>query len=73
MRKLLLDLDGLAVDTFEAGTPVRSRATVRGHAAPDTNPLVCPPTQNWDCTGGVGCTQHAECVTGGYDSCQICT
>ncbi|HET7229245.1 MAG TPA: hypothetical protein VFJ16_04550 [Longimicrobium sp.] len=36
MKKLSLDLDQLAVESFDTGTPLRPRGTVRGNDLSDT-------------------------------------
>ena len=57
MKKLRLDLDALAIDTFEADETTRERGTVVGHL-PRTSPDVCPYTRNWYCTYGYECTVY---------------
>ncbi|MBV9108294.1 MAG: hypothetical protein JO306_02680 [Gemmatimonadetes bacterium] len=60
MKKMKLDLDTLAVNTFETAAPVHiSRGTVQGHF--DHNPL----NRDWQPS-----EQSAlACATGGYNVC----
>jgi hypothetical protein len=50
MKKLTLDLDRLAVDSFHpADEDAPVRGTVRGMDLTFTDPRVCPHTQDWNC------------------------
>jgi hypothetical protein len=53
MKKLSLDLDALAVDSFETGAPRPLHGTVRGHAIVAPQPT--PPEYE-------ACTCYASCL-----------
>jgi hypothetical protein len=59
MRKLSLDVEKLRVQSFAAGEVPSRTGTV--HAmAPQTDPKVCPRTQNWWCSVGDFCAFTTE-------------
>ena len=41
MKKLTLDLDELAVDSFDTSLPARGEGTVRGHDSTESNYWSC--------------------------------
>jgi hypothetical protein len=59
MRKLSLELDALRVQSFAAGDVPSRTGTVRAHA-PNTDPKVCPRTENWWCSVGDFCAISTE-------------
>jgi len=58
MRKLRLNVEKLAVESFEAIAEPLEQGTVEGQMLPCTHPQVCPYTQNWNCTGVCTCTVY---------------
>ena len=62
MKKLALELDGLAVQSFATGMARAGAGTVEGMskttAGPTQSPLVCPDTQWWTC--GIVCLDTLE-------------
>ena len=55
MKKLRLDLDALAVESFESARIATTRGTVHGRLR-YTDPRVCPMTGNWYCSVGDTCS-----------------
>lgn len=86
-RKLRLDPEALEVESFAASAEEAERGTVQAHG-PGTDPGFCPPSADWYCSYGVGCTwpqytcggpncapntDYTQCFGGTCDlSCQIC-
>lgn len=66
MKKLSLDLDQLAVESFDTSEARRSMGTVRGHGLTDTTcmQMIC------DCPTGSGDTCEAQYCSG--DTCDTC-
>lgn len=63
MKKIVLDVETLAVETFPAESEPRDkRGTVHGHLTPR-----CPTPTSIDCTTSIECTFRC---TLGYDTCQ---
>lgn len=61
-KKLRLEIDELAVESFAADQELELRGTVEGHAY-WSDPKVCPYTENWCCTVNERfCTQAASCA-----------
>ena len=61
MKKLALDLDRLAVQSFATGTAGRAAGTVQAMSkttGPTQSPLACPDTEWWSC--GIVCLQTLE-------------
>ena len=58
MKKLRLDVEALAVESFEPERIGQGSGTVNGHG-PYTQPGACPATANWYCSVGDGCTWAA--------------
>lgn len=72
MRKLKLDLDQLAVETFEAGDGDEKAGTVRGHVS-----IACEPSEPDSCVGhtcdGAIITCNGDCPKDSYDTrCYAC-
>ncbi len=67
MKKLRIELDQLQVESFQTGGAGAERGTVHGHG-PHTDPGQCPPTEDFYCTQGHGCTL-ADYTCGGAN-CQ---
>ncbi len=53
MKKLALNVEELAVESFQADADVEPRAagTVRGHAVPETQQFRCTYFCTYNCTG----------------------
>lgn len=58
MKKLRLDVEELAIESFEPGRVGQGRGTVNARA-PYTDPAACKPSNNWYCSVGDGCTWAA--------------
>jgi hypothetical protein len=87
MKKLRLDLDSVAVETFEAEAVTAKRGTVHAQG-PGTDPGFCAPSFDWYCSYGQGCTwpaytcggpncapntDYTQCFGATCDlSCEIC-
>lgn len=80
MKKMRLDVEELAVESFEPERISRGRGTVNGHAQ-HTDPKVCLPSANWYCSVGDGCTWGVytcaitcdpECYSDGDNTCTNC-
>lgn len=48
-RKIRLDVDKLAVESYVTGAESQPRGTVHAHLT-WTDPRVCPHTEDWHCT-----------------------
>jgi hypothetical protein len=57
MKKLQLNVDSLEVESFPAGVKPEQRGTVAAYI-PDTDPRVCPPTEDLPCSVGSACTYY---------------
>ncbi|HYH82263.1 MAG TPA: hypothetical protein VEX86_20810 [Longimicrobium sp.] len=57
MKKLALHIEMLDVQSFAAGARPEQRGTVVAHI-PDTDPRVCPPTEDLPCSVGSACTYY---------------
>lgn len=55
MRKLRIAPDQLQVESFDTGDAPAARGTVHARG-PQTDPGLCPPTEDFYCTMGYGCT-----------------
>jgi len=60
MKKLRLDFDALAVQSFATGIARAGTGTVQGmsRTTPTQSPLVCPDTEWWSC--GIVCLWTLE-------------
>jgi hypothetical protein len=70
MKKLRLDVEDLAVETFITSGTEGVKGTVEGHA---TGPVVCP-TRAVSCNGTacpIDCTYGGECTGGFYTECCV--
>lgn len=65
MRKIKLDLDALAVDSFETAAVSAEHGTIFGNAPTNGNNLECASAVD-ACPSARGCTEIGDCVT------QIC-
>ncbi len=82
MKKLLLELDALKVESFNTGVARNANGTVRGHAGVDAvsvnewaweqeEAVTAPePVSKWSCPLGCtdGCTKYT-CASGGDICC----
>jgi hypothetical protein len=59
MRKLMLELDELQVESFETGSSLERRGTVRGH---DTRETEFCPTPFKPCKPTTGCPTYVNCA-----------
>lgn len=57
MKKLQLNVDSLVVQGFAAGAKEEPRGTVAAYI-PDTDPQLCPPTEDLPCSVGSACTYY---------------
>lgn len=64
MKKLKLDLEALYVESFEAATGPSDDGTVVAHLK-ETDPRVCPYTENWNCSKVIVCNETE------YDTCGL--
>lgn len=62
MNKIRLELDALAVDSFETGATHRGAGTVRGHDQVTTTPQTGGFTCKWDLSGYETCVVECECT-----------
>lgn len=77
MRKLRLDVDGLAVESFATAAEPRGAGTVRGAEATEVcsaGPVTCHPTYDpcdtcaTSCAGGPWC----DCLPSGCPKASVC-
>ena len=60
-KKIRLNVDDLAVQSYATGEQPRPRGTVHGHAY-WSDPRVCPHTEDWHCTvNEIYCTHPDAC------------
>jgi len=60
-RKIRLDVDELAVESYVTGEESQPRGTVHAHLY-GSDPRTCPHTQDWHCTvNEVFCTRDDVC------------
>lgn len=67
MKKMRLDVDTLAIESFDtSGDPTDPRGTVHGHAPPHTEGPEC---DSIDICSGYDCSDVTECGTCGVTAC----
>lgn len=80
MKKLMLNLEALSVESFETSRGLMERGTVRGASESTANQIIC--TCNSDngtcdasCDGGCGTDYTCQSCNGtcGGDTCGFCT
>ena len=72
MKKLQLDLDQLAVESFQTAAPARADGTVRAHGVSEVL-TECPGCTLRICPTGESCDAAESCIDSCGDSCNCPT